>query len=96
MVDQTQDQGEWRVAKMVENYEEAVVVAGFLKSCGVPAELDSLHVDELPVNVGGLGEVRVRVPADRFEEAVALLAENERQTGSAAARAASSEDAGEG
>jgi hypothetical protein len=64
---------EWQVAKVVESKEEAVVIAGFLNSSGIPAEIESLHVDELPVNLGGLGEVRVRVPADRLDEAQAAL-----------------------
>ncbi|HVT61526.1 MAG TPA: DUF2007 domain-containing protein [Thermoanaerobaculia bacterium] len=75
-----QNAGEWRVIRVVENPEEAIVVAGFLKSRGIPAKIESLHVEELPVNVGGLGEVRVRVPEERFAEALALLEEQELKT----------------
>ena len=67
------DEREWGIAKIVESTEEAVLVAGFLNSNDIPAEVESLHVEELPVNLGGLGEVRVRVPADRVDEARALL-----------------------
>jgi hypothetical protein len=79
MGDEKQDKREWGTAKIVESNEEAIVVAGFLKSSGIPAEVESLHVEELPVNLGGLGEVRVRVPADRLEEALALLAASDRE-----------------
>jgi putative signal transducing protein len=79
MGDEQQDAGEWRIAKVVESNEEAVVVAGFLNSSGIPAEVESLHVEELPVNVGGLGEVRVLVPADRLEEARSLLDASDRE-----------------
>jgi len=79
MGDEKQDEREWGTARIVESNEEAVVVAGFLKSSGIPAEVESLHVEELPVNVGGLGEVRVRVPADRLEEALALLEATDRE-----------------
>jgi hypothetical protein len=64
---------EWQVAKVVESAEEAIFIVGFLKSSGIPAEAESLHVEELPVNLGGLGEVRIRVPADRLGEAQAAL-----------------------
>ena len=79
MADEKQEQPEWGTARIVESNEEAVVVAGFLKSNGIPAEVESLHVEELPVNVGGLGEVRVRVPADRLNEALLLLEATDRE-----------------
>lgn len=79
MGDEKHDQAEWGIARIVESNEEAVVVAGFLKSRGIPAEVESLHVEELPVNVGGLGELRVRVPADRLNEALALLEATDRE-----------------
>jgi hypothetical protein len=73
MGDETSDEREWAIVRVVESNEEAILVAGFLDSNGIPAEVESLHVEELPVNLGGLGEVRVRVPADRLAEAQALL-----------------------
>ena len=79
MGDEKQDRPRWKVARIVESNEEAVVVAGFLNSSGIPAEVESLHVEELPVNVGGLGEVRVMVPADRLNEARALLDATDRE-----------------
>lgn len=78
MGEEKQDEGEWGTARIVESNEEAIVVAGFLKSSGIPAEVESLHVEELPVNLGALGEVRVRVPADRLEEALSLLDASDR------------------
>jgi hypothetical protein len=74
------DAREWAVAKVVETPEEAVVVAGFLHGSGIPAEVESLHVSELPVDVGGLGEVRVRVPAEQLEAALAAIAVREQGT----------------
>jgi hypothetical protein len=79
MGNEKQDQPKWGTARIVESNEEAVVVAGFLKSRGIPAEVESLHVEELPVNVGGLGEVRVRVPAERLNEALLLLEATDRE-----------------
>ena len=79
MADDTVDEREWGTARVVESNEEAILVAGFLKSNGIPAEVESLHAEELPVNVGGLGEVRVRVPPDRLEEALQVLEAQEKQ-----------------
>jgi hypothetical protein len=78
MGEEQQDAGEWATARILASNEEAIVVAGFLKSSGIPAEVESLHVEELPVNVGALGEVRVRVPADRLNEALSLLDASDR------------------
>lgn len=69
------ERGGWEVAKVVESSEEATLVVGFLESNGIPAALESLHVDELPVNVGALGEIRIEVPPDRLDEARQLLAQ---------------------
>jgi hypothetical protein len=73
MADERDDAPEWGTARVVETNEEAILIVGLLNSSGIPAEVESLHVDELPVNVGGLGEVRVRVPAEHLAEAQELL-----------------------
>ena len=97
MGDEKQEQPEWGTARIVESNEEAIVVAGFLKSNGIPAEVESLHVEELPVNVGGLGEVRVRVPADRLNEALLLLEATDREEPARDAdEAGEADDAGPG
>ncbi len=74
MSDQPGNAEEWGTAKVVETNEEAVLIAGFLQSNGIPAEVESLHASELPVDVGALGEVRVRVPREHLDEALAVLA----------------------
>ncbi len=73
MSEQPGNTQEWGTAKVVETNEEAVLIVGFLQNSGIPAEVESLHASELPVDVGALGEVRVRVPKDRLEEALAAL-----------------------
>jgi hypothetical protein len=79
MADETSSDQGWAVAKVVESNEEAILVAGYLDSNGIDAQVESLHVEELPVNLGGLGEVRIRVPAGRLDEAQALLAARDRE-----------------
>lgn len=67
----------WEPAKNVGTEEEAVLVAGFLNSYGIPAQVESLHASEFPADFGHLGEVHVMVPAERLDEARQLLAQND-------------------
>lgn len=68
----------WEIVRVVTNEEEATLAAGFLRSSGIPAEVESLAISELPVTVGGeMGEVRILVPADRLSEALTLLEESD-------------------
>jgi hypothetical protein len=64
---------DWMIVKVVGSEEEATVVLGFLENSGIPAEVESLHSSEFPTEVGDLSNVRIRVPADRADEASALL-----------------------
>lgn len=64
---------EWEIVKIVGTDTEAAVLVGFLNTSGIPAEAESLHASEFPADFGHLGEVRVRVPAERAQEALALL-----------------------
>jgi len=65
---------EWQIVKTVGSEEEATVIVGFLRANDIPAEVDSLHISELPLDIGEMSDVRVRVPPDRAEEARQLLA----------------------
>jgi len=53
--------------------EEATIVVGFLNSSGIDAEPESLHVSELPTELGDLSEIRIRVPPAQAQDARALL-----------------------
>lgn len=64
----------WRVVRTVGTEEEAMVVVGFLNSNDIPAESESLHISELPVDFGEMSQVHIRVPIERADEAIALLA----------------------
>ena len=63
---------EWAIVKVVGTDEEAAVVVGFLENCGIPAEVESLQSSEIPLG-DNVDTVRVRVPAERAQEAIALL-----------------------
>jgi hypothetical protein len=99
--DYTEDWGDWDVVKIVGTEEEAAIVVGFLQASGIEAAYESLLASELPADFGRLGEVRVRVPAGRADEASALLNERENvATGDegemAGAPLSEAPDAGEG
>ena len=64
---------EWEVVKVVGTPEEATIVVGFLQGSGIDAEAESLHVTELPTDLGDLSEIRIRVPPEQAQEARALL-----------------------
>jgi hypothetical protein len=68
---------DWVIVKVVGSEEEATVVVGFLENCGIPAEAESLYSSEFPTEIGDLSDVRIRVPAERADEAAALLNERE-------------------
>lgn len=74
--DQTSNE-EWLSIIMVESEEHAELIEGFLRSEGIPAQLDSRYSHEFPAHVGELGQVEVRVPASRAEEAKRLVEERE-------------------
>jgi hypothetical protein len=63
----------WEIVKVVGTPEEATIVVGFLNSSGIDAEPESLHVSELPTDLGDLSEIRIRVPPGQAQAARALL-----------------------
>jgi hypothetical protein len=63
----------WEIVKVVGSPEEATIVVGFLNSSGIDAEAESLHVSELPTELGDLSEIRIRVPPGQAQNARALL-----------------------
>lgn len=65
---------QWVVVADAGTEEEAAVVAGFLKSRGLSAHVDSKRFHQEPVNFGELSPVEVKVPAEQESEALELLA----------------------
>ena len=53
--------------------EEATIIAGLLKSAGIPSVVEGPVTTPLPENLGTFGLSRVLVPPDREEEARRLL-----------------------
>ena len=68
---------EWEIVKIVGTEEEATIVVGFLQSSGIESEVESLRASEFPADIGELANVNIRVPAERADEARALLNQRE-------------------
>lgn len=67
-------EGRLVVAYTANGEAEANAMRSALEAAGIPAELRIGSVTKLfPVTVDGLGAVKVMVPADRVEEARAIL-----------------------
>lgn len=64
---------QWVVVADAGTEEEAAVIAGFLKSRGISAHVDSKRFHQEPVNFGELSPVAVKVPAEQESEAVSIL-----------------------
>lgn len=59
----------------VNTLEEAELIAGFLGSCGIPCQPESLLFRQEPVSTGLLGRVRLHVRRCDLEQARRLLQE---------------------
>lgn len=66
---------DWEVVRTLGTEEEAALIAGYLESQGIRAEIESLLFHQEPVNFGRLGEVRVKVPGAEAGRARQLLDE---------------------
>jgi 8-oxo-dGTP pyrophosphatase MutT (NUDIX family) len=76
---------------------EAALVSQILENAGIPTQVVSdVPHSVYPLSVDGLGEVRILVPAEKLEQARALLAEHERQGRESADEEGGSPSGGEG
>ena len=71
---------DWVQVAAVGNDEEALFMAGFLQSQGIPCEVEGPSAaTPLPENLGAFGMSRIMVPPDRAAEAGQLLASREQE-----------------
>jgi len=69
---------DWVEVAATGDDEEAEIIAGLLQSENIPCEVEGPSASPWPENLGAFGDSRVMVPADRAEEAKALIAEREK------------------
>ncbi|HVE71003.1 MAG TPA: DUF2007 domain-containing protein [Thermoanaerobaculia bacterium] len=53
--------------------DEALLIKGFLDAEGITAQVESLKVDQAPINFGSMGEIRVYVSGEDEVRAQELL-----------------------
>lgn len=65
---------DWVVVAEVQGMAEGEILAGRLRTAGIPAWISRESAGTaIAVSVGALGRIEVLVPADRFDEAATLL-----------------------
>ena len=69
---------EWVEVAAVGDDEEAEIIAGLLKSEGIPALVEGPAATPFPEDLGAFGMSRVMVPPERGAEAKALIAKREK------------------
>ena len=69
----------WVEIANVGTQDEAELLCGFLETEGVTAQVENVKSDELPVNFGMMGEIRVYVKSEDEPRAQALLRRREQE-----------------
>ena len=57
--------------------DEANLLAGFLQTEGIPAQIENVQFGMEPINFGAMGDIRVYVPSDDEARAQQLLRDRE-------------------
>lgn len=63
----------WVEIESVGTDEEARLLQGFLEAEGIPCQVESLRIEAMPANLGGMGEIRIYVAAENERAAMELL-----------------------
>lgn len=59
--------------------DEAKLLQGFLEAEGIPAQIEDVKFEEMPINFGAMGDIRIYVASEEEERALTLLRERERE-----------------
>jgi len=60
-------------------HDEARLLQGFLDAEGIPAQIEDVKFEEMPINFGAMGEIRIYVGADDEARALELLKTREQE-----------------
>ncbi len=72
------DSKKWAVVAIVHGLEKASIIKGRLESEGIPAELQYEAIGKvIGLTVDGIGEVKIVVPPEYYEEAKKIIEEAE-------------------
>ncbi len=68
----------WLTVHVVHGMEKAVIIKGRLESEGIPVELKYEAIGKLyGITVNGIGEIKILVPPDFYDEAKSIIEEAE-------------------
>ena len=73
-----EDGTRWVEIASVGTGDEAKLLAGFLEGEGIPAQVEDVKFDEMPINFGAMGDIRIYVASDDEQRAQAILRQRER------------------
>ncbi len=76
---QAEDGTTWVEIASVGTADEAKLLQGFLEAEEITSQVEDVKFDEMPINFGAMGEIRVYVLRDDESRAQQLLRERERQ-----------------
>lgn len=76
---EAEDGTTWVEIASVGTGNEAQLLQGFLEAEGITAQIEAVKFDEMPINFGAMGEIRIYVAQDEESRAQQLLRERERQ-----------------
>ncbi len=66
----------WKVVKVTSGLPEAHIVKGLLEASDIPVRLEYEAIGQIyGLTVDGLGQVKVLVPEEYLEEALAILSD---------------------
>lgn len=74
----SREDAEWVEIAAVGQDQEASLIAGLLKSEGIPCEVEGPSSHPLPENLGSFGMSRIVVPPEHAAQAREVLADRER------------------
>ena len=69
----------WVEITSVATHDEARLLQGFLDAEGIPAQIEDVKFEEIPVNFGAMGDIRIYVGAEDEARALALLKAREQE-----------------
>ena len=72
---------EWLTVLVIEDEGQAEVIEGFLRSEGLPCQVESKYSHEFPTHVGHLAQIELKVPESRAAEAKRLIETRETAAG---------------
>lgn len=68
----------WVEIASAGTHDEAKLLHGFLEAEGIPAQIEDVKFEEMPINFGAMGEIRIYVPSDEETHAQQLLQQRQR------------------